>query len=97
MDLPAPLSGTVSERGGGWRHIVNEELARCAERRDRVLAHPDLAQQLCDHPLKIADPTRWNGYVPPEMWQTQRNDSPYRAQIMRVLQAVAEREEAEAG
>lgn len=36
-------------------------------RRDRVLAYPDLARRLTEPPLRFADPSDWNGWIPPAM------------------------------
>lgn len=35
-------------------------------RRDRVLAHPDLAKRLTEPPLGFPDPTDWSGWIPPQ-------------------------------
>ncbi len=45
--------------------IRAEARAAAAERRRRVLAHPDLAQRLTQQPLNFSSPGRWTGYVPP--------------------------------
>jgi hypothetical protein len=37
-----------------------------AVRRARVLAHPDLARRLTDPPLRLSDPSRWSGWIPPK-------------------------------
>lgn len=77
---------------GGWDQFVEEERAKCRDRRDRVLAHPDIAKRLCERPLSLSTPEVWSGYVPPYMWRDQVNNSPVRAQLMEILHAVAERE-----
>ncbi|MFB7899894.1 hypothetical protein ACFC1B_26600 [Streptomyces xiamenensis] len=70
-------------------HIA-EVRARNAARRALVLSHPDLAARLCERPIGHSDPEMWNGFVPPEMWQQQRNDSPVRAALLEII-AEAER------
>jgi hypothetical protein len=35
------------------------------ERRERVLAHKDLASRLTEPPLRLGDPRHWNGWIPP--------------------------------
>jgi len=39
----------------------------CAERRARVLKHPDLAKRLTEQPVGYSDPAHWNGWVPPRV------------------------------
>jgi hypothetical protein len=41
--------------------------SECAERRARVLKHPDLAKRLTEPPLGYSDPAHWNGWVPPRL------------------------------
>lgn len=36
-------------------------------RRDRVLAHPDLAKRLTQPPLSLSQPTKWSGWIPPRL------------------------------
>ena len=61
--------------------------------RDRVLALPELAKKLTLSPLDYAQPEQWNGFIPPEVWDGQVNDSPRRAALLAI---VAELEQAEA-
>lgn len=48
--------------------MVREAMRRAHEenvaRRDRVLAHRDLAARLCERPLAFDRPEHWTGYVP---------------------------------
>ena len=72
------------------------------ERRERVLRHPDLAQQLRDV-LDIADASRWNGWVPPAEVPGAAtvpfyvlNTSPVRAALVRICREAYLRENPEA-
>lgn len=73
-----------------WAHALAQIQAEAvdvlAERRERVLAHPDLAARLTERPLKFARPDVWNGFVPPKYVPSrdgQRiNDSPYRIALV---------------
>lgn len=62
-------------------------------RRDRVLAHPDIAELLTHHPLSLPNPLFWSGYVPPKYHQDKYNDSPVRQQLLAILNMVVKREE----
>lgn len=55
------------------------------ENRDAVLAHPDLAQKLTEPPLDYQRPEQWNGFVPPEYFNQQVNDSPRRAALVEIV------------
>jgi hypothetical protein len=48
-----------------WRATRARIKTENAARRDRVLAHPDLAAQLADA-LGLSDPARWSGWIPPK-------------------------------
>ncbi len=84
--------------------IRAEARAAAAERRRRVLAHPDLAQRLTERPLGFMRPEMWNGYVPPasgfsgrvtgpgELPAEVANDSPVYFALCELGRAVAERE-----
>lgn len=69
-----------------------EEKAICQARRDRVLAHPDIAALLCRPPFSASNPLFWSGYIPPKYHQGKVNDSPVRKQLIRICEMVAERE-----
>lgn len=75
---------------------VTEETAefksRIQARRDRVLAHPDIAAKLCQPPLSATAPQFWSGYVPPAYHMGKPNDSPVRKQLLAICNEVAERE-----
>lgn len=74
--------------------ITAAAVKTCAERRARVLAHPDLAAALTKPPLSYSRPEVWNGYVPPALDSNgRRNESTRRAALIELLNAVAEREE----
>lgn len=53
--------------------------------RETVLAHPDLAEKLTRPPLGYAQPSQWNGFVPPEKYDGQINDSPRRAALVAIV------------
>lgn len=69
-----------------------EERAKSQSRRDRVLAHPDIAALLCRPPFSASNPLFWSGYIPPKYHQGKVNDSPVRKQLIRICEMVAERE-----
>lgn len=80
-------------KGSQWESYAAEEHRKNQARRTRVLAHPDLAQRLCDRPYSLPTPEMWTGYVPPDLWRERHNDSPIRAQIIAVMNAVKARED----
>lgn len=49
-----------------WQDAIAERKRESAARRARVLAHPDLAQQLTEPPLRLTNPLCWNRFVPPQ-------------------------------
>jgi hypothetical protein len=61
-----------------WTAARDQALARCAERRRLVLAHPDLAARLTRLPLAYTAPGQWTGFVPPRVWRDQLNTDPRR-------------------
>ncbi len=89
------------------RRIRAEARARTAERRRRLLAHPDIAQRLTERPLCFPRPGMWNGYVPPasgfwgrvsrpgELPVEVPNNSPAYFAFCELGRAVAERERTE--
>lgn len=70
--------------------------AELADRKALVLRHPDLAARLCERPIGHSRPEVWNGWIPPEVWQGQRNDSPVRSALLDIV-AEAERRESQSG
>ena len=66
---PQPFSVTAvfgpSPRSAWLAQIQAETSRRCGIRRERVLAHPDLAEALTRPPLDFPEPGMWNGYIPP--------------------------------
>lgn len=60
-------------------------VAACQLRRQRVLAHPDLAGRLAEL-LQLARPEQWNGYIAPEHDATGLpNQSPIRAGLVEIV------------
>ncbi|GAA2092410.1 hypothetical protein [Actinomadura alba] len=84
-----------------WAHaltqIQREAVDVLAERRERVLAHPDLAHRLTQRPLRFARPEAWNGYVPPKFVPSRDgyriNDSPYRIALVDICSEAMRRHE----
>lgn len=74
MGLPEPsepnaLLGDLGELppglAGRARRAAAFAASEVADRRGRVLKHPDLAAKLTKPPLNYKRPEQWNGYVPP--------------------------------
>ncbi len=89
-------------------HRIRADAQRdAAERRRRVLAHPDLAEWLTRRPLSFVRPELWNGYVPPasgfwgpvsrpnELPVEVPNNSPCYYALCELGRAVVERERTE--
>lgn len=51
---------------GMWREAKAASKRASQARRARVLAQPDLAQRLTCPPLRLSDPSRWSGWIPPK-------------------------------
>lgn len=73
-----------------WETAVKDAAARMKARKAAVLAHDDLARRLTEPPLNFAQPTQWNGGIPPETYGGERNDSA-RRDALAELTAEAER------
>jgi len=117
-DLPAPFTGIAdSERNPVIRQWQLESAAtheQCEARRQQVLKHQDLANQLKSLPLRLSNPRNWTGYIPPQRMPeaacpacrsdrdnracrnpqhlAPMNRSPIRAQLLAILEQVAQRE-----
>ncbi|MEU8136067.1 hypothetical protein [Streptodolium elevatio] len=70
--------------------------ADAARNRAAVLAHPDLAEQLCVAPCKFAAPEMWTGYIGPKWIEGRHgeavlNTSPYRAQLVALVAEAEQR------
>lgn len=84
-----------------WRTAARDAAKQTAEQRKLILAYPDIAARLCNPPLGYARPDQWTGYIPPAydrenaIGVTPLNDSPRRAALMELLEAAAEREDAQ--
>lgn len=80
--------------------IQARAVSEVAERRARVLRHPDLAARLTRRPLEFTSPEKWNGFVPPKTVPTldgwKPNDSAARAALVEIC-AEALRRDAEEG
>lgn len=62
----SPDRETFTARATAVRNAVQDARSATAQRRERVLAHPDLVQRLQDV-LGLSDARHWTGYVPPRM------------------------------
>jgi hypothetical protein len=78
--LDEPLAFGVMVPQGGARSAVKA-------RRELVLSQPEIAARLCEPPLGYQRPEQWNGFIPPEFWCEQRNDSPQRAALLDICSA----------
>src|SRR5258708_27557204 len=74
MEDPQPLFGGFADLVNQFppEHRLHQIAAKvigaereCAERRARVLKHPDLAKRLTEPPISYAKATQWNGWIPP--------------------------------
>lgn len=63
-------------------------------RRAMVLRHPDLAARLCEPPIGYREPWQWNGYIPPDTFTGNHNDSPQRAALVAIAAEAEARETA---
>lgn len=61
---PSALDGAVAPL---WRQAVAKSKRESQARRERVLAHEDLAQRLTLPPLRLSAPSRWSGWIPPRL------------------------------
>jgi hypothetical protein len=69
-----------------------EAMALSAERRYRVLKHPDLAARLTEPPIGFAEARQWTGYVPPRIWGGQLNVCPQRQALAAICNEALDRE-----
>jgi hypothetical protein len=75
--LKAIPDGARKSFGHLYAGKLAESKRQSANQRDLVLAHPDLAAQLCQPPIGFKNADDWNGWVPPERDANGRvNDSP---------------------
>lgn len=70
---------------------VEIDVTTNADRKRAVLAHADLADRLCAHPLNYQHASQWSGYIPPEMWQGVPNNSPRRAALVAIYEEACAR------
>jgi len=62
-----------------------------AERRELVLAYPDLAARLTKLPWPYSQPAQWTGHIPPYLYGGRRNDSPQRADLVAICREAISR------
>jgi hypothetical protein len=70
-DVDDLLAGGVGADDNGpvmrlWQQAVAASKRESQARRGRVLVHGDLAQQLKQSPLRLTEPSRWSGWIPPK-------------------------------
>jgi len=91
----------MSRFADDYRTARAAKLAEAAANRALVLRYPDLAKQLCEPPYRASRPENWSGYIPgPLASENNRgivalNTSPVRAQLLTILEAAAERADAD--
>lgn len=84
-----------------YRAAAAVKARECAANRALVLRHPDIAARLKEPPYQASRPDVWTGYIPgPLASEDSRgrvaiNNSPVRAQLLALVLAAAERDEAE--
>lgn len=84
-----------------WRTAAKAAREERQENRRLILAYPDIAAKLCDPPLDYTQPDRWTGHIPPRYdaeridGVTPLNTSPRRAALLELLEAAAERYDAD--
>ena len=98
-DLYAVLRRQIGRYAPGRAREAAEAILAAHEfnqhRRAAALKHPDLAARLTQPPLSWSRPERWNGYIPPRMWQESPNDSPRRVALVEIAAEAMARELAE--
>jgi hypothetical protein len=91
------MKATPSQRRV-WAHCLTVGHETAEHNRRLILAHPDLAQRLCEL-YGMDRPERWSGYVPPgighitEKGRALINRSPYRAALLELLEEARRRGE----
>jgi len=85
--------GTLEQRQC-LRDVVTAAARQCRERRERIKAHPDLADRLC-RSLGLSRLDQWSGYIPAARDSDGvPNRSPIRAELIAILREVVNRETA---
>jgi hypothetical protein len=96
IEIPAPL-----KKSAACVEAARAARKQCIEQQKLVLRYPDIAKRLCEPPLGYAAPGQWTGYIPPAYDAEQvdgsvpLNTSRYRAVLMEILEAAAERADSE--
>lgn len=70
-----------------WDRYTATPRLQNERRRALVLRHPEVARRLTRPPLDYARPEQWTGYIPPESWNGEHNDSPRRAALLDIIAA----------
>lgn len=68
-----------------WQQAVRQGQDDCRESRASVLRHPDIAERLTAEPLDYARPEQWNGFIPPELFNGERNRSGRRDALLALV------------
>lgn len=87
------LEGDLRE---ALRQLQTDARAACKHNRATVLAHPDLAERLTEPPCRFTTAEMWTGYIPPAYLEGRYgeaipNNSPYRAQLVALVDEAARR------
>jgi len=82
---PAISSGAASADPTAEYRQAREQITTRRPTRDAVLSYPDLAKRLTEPPLDYAEPSQWNGFVPPEEFNGQHNASPRRTALAEIV------------
>lgn len=98
-EAPAPAPKPAARRDPDrwhrmWEAALAEQAAACESNRALVLGckppegseDAPLAARLMAEPLGYAYPAQWSGYIPPELWNGERNNSPRRAALLAITE-----------
>lgn len=96
--LSGAFQTTTDEQTPPWKQAITAAKRDAKARRERVLRYPDIAAKLTQPPLNLADPTMWNGYIPPRTLPgrddepyDKSNDSPVRQQLVAIAAEALQR------
>lgn len=101
--VPAPPEN-IAANPHEWRKRVSQAGIQGPltnqQRRELVLAYPDIAAKLTAPPMRLPRPEAWSGFIPAADYEATRgrvpNPSPYRRQLEAILAEAAERADREA-
>ena len=99
---PKPMADSRALLRGAKAQQCHEEAQRSIKTaeylRDLVLSHKDLAVKLTAPPLRLAQPSAWNGFVPPATLGPQAgvNHTPARGQLIAICHEAIRRSRSQA-